>query len=143
QSLDIAERLGDEALTALPVNLMGRIYWQKSDYRQASRLLARGAAQMRRLGNKTEESTAAGFAAFALGLMGDFDRALEHADHGLQLAQEIKNPFAEAAVFLNRAVVHGERGDWPLALSDFENARHIAEEIGDLFRVYLAKCLEG
>ncbi len=143
RSLDIAERLGDEGLAAPPVNLMGRIYWQKSDYRQASQLLARGTAQMRRLGNKTEESTAAGFAAFALGLIGQFDRALGHADHALALAQEIKNPFAEAAVFLNRAVVYGERGDWPLALSDFENARGIAEEIGDLFRVYVATCFEG
>jgi len=143
RSLDIAERLSDEGLAAPPVNLMGRIYWQKSDYRQASQLLARGTAQMRRLGNKTEEATAAGFAAFALGLMGQFDQALGYADHGLELAQEIKNPFAAAAVFLNRAVVHGERGDWPLAFSDFENARRIAEEIGDLFRVYVAKCFEG
>src|SRR5262249_27729713 len=31
----------------------------------------------------------------------------------------------------------------PLALSDFDNARRIAEEIGDLFRVYVAKCFEG
>jgi predicted ATPase/class 3 adenylate cyclase len=143
RSLDIAERLGDEGLAAPPVSLMGRIYWQKSDYRQASQLLARGAAQMRRLGNKTEEATAAGFAAFALGLMGEFEQALGYADHALELAHEIKNPFAEAAVFLNRAVVHGERGDWPLALSDFDNARRIAEEIGDLFRVYVAKCFEG
>lgn len=98
---------------------------------------------MRRLGNKTEESTAAGFAAFALGLMGEFDRALAYADHSLQLAEEIKNPFAEAAVFLNRAIVRGERGEWELAFIDFETARRIAEEVGDLFRVYVVKCFEG
>jgi class 3 adenylate cyclase/tetratricopeptide (TPR) repeat protein len=143
RSLDIAERLGDEALAAPPVNLMGRIYWQKSEYLQASQLLARSAAQMRRLGNKTEESTAAGFAAFALGLMGEFDRALAYADHGLQLAEEIKNPFAEAPLFLNRAIVRGERGEWQLAFIDFETARRIAEEVGDLFRVYVVKCFEG
>ncbi len=143
RSLDIAERLGDEALAAPPVNLMGRIYWQKSEYRQASQLLARSAAQMRRLGNKTEESTAAGFAAFALGLMGEFDRALAFADHGLQLAEEIKNPFAAAALFLNRAIVRGERGEWELAFGDFETARRIAEGIGDLFRLYVVKCFEG
>ena len=74
---------------------------------------------MRRLGNKTEESTAAGFAGFALGFMGEFDRALTHVDHGLQLAREIKNPFAEATVLLDRAIVLSERGDWALAFSDF------------------------
>jgi tetratricopeptide (TPR) repeat protein len=143
RSLDIAERLGDEALAAPPVNLMGRIYWQKSEYRQASQLLARSAAQMGRLGNKTEESTAVGFAAFALGLMGEFDRALAYADQGLELAEQINNPFAKAANFLNRAIVRGERGDWRLAFGDFESARRISEDIGDPFRLYVAKCFEG
>ena len=143
QSLDIAERLGDDELAAPPVNLMGRIYWQQSDYQQASRLLERSAEQMRRLGNKTEESTAAGFAGFALGFMGEFDRGLALAQYGLQLAQEIKNPFAEASLLLDRAIVYGERGERDLAFGDFVEARRIAESVGDLFRLYVVKIFEG
>jgi predicted ATPase/class 3 adenylate cyclase len=143
QSLDIAERLGDESLAAAPTNLIGRIYWQQSDYKKASELLERSAEQMRRLGNKTEEATAAGFAGFALGLMGEFDRALAYTEHGLQLAQEIKNPFAEASLYLERAIVRGERGQWALAFADFDQARRGAEQVGDVFRVYIVNFFEG
>jgi tetratricopeptide (TPR) repeat protein len=75
--------------------------------------------------------------------MGEFERALAYTDHALKLAEEIKNPFAAAALFLNRAIVRGERGDWPLAFGDFESARHIAEDVGDVFRTYVVKCFEG
>lgn len=143
QSLEIAERLGDEGLAAPPVNLMGRIYWQQSDYKNASQLLERSADQMRRLGNKTEESTAMGFAGFALAFLGEFDRGKAYADRGLELAQEIQNPFAEATTYLQRAVVRGERGEWAPAIADFENARKVAERVGDAFRVYVAKFFEG
>ena len=122
---------------------MGRIYWQQSDYQKASQLLERSAEQMRRLGNKTEEATAAGFAGFALGLMGEFERALTYIDHGMRLAQEIQNPFAEASLFLERAIVRGERGEWAPAFADFARAIELAEGVGDVFRVYVVKFFEG
>jgi len=90
QSLAIADRLDDDALSAPPVNLMGRVYFLFSDYPKASQLLARSGEQMRRLGNTAEEATAAGFAGFAFGFMGEFELAFVHADHGLHLAQDIQ-----------------------------------------------------
>jgi tetratricopeptide (TPR) repeat protein len=143
QSLDIAERLDDLALAAPPVNLMGRIYWQQSNYHQARELLERSVEQMRRLGNKTEEATAAGFAGFTLAMMGDFDRALAYTDDGLRLAQGIQNPYAEAVLYLERAIVRGERGEWAPALADFASAQQVAERVGDLFRVYVVKFFQG
>lgn len=143
QSLEIAERLQDDRLAALPVNLMGRIYWQQSDFAQAGQLLSRSTEQMRQLGNKTEESTAAGFAGVALAYLGDFERAIEYVTRGVQVAVAIQNPFAEASAHLYRGVAHGERGDWTIAFNDFERARSIAERIGDAFRLYLVKLFEG
>jgi hypothetical protein len=62
QSLAIANRLGDERLAALPVNLVGRSYCVMSDYARGGELMARSVEQMKSLGNLTEEATAAGFA---------------------------------------------------------------------------------
>jgi class 3 adenylate cyclase/tetratricopeptide (TPR) repeat protein len=142
QSLDIADRLGDDALAALPVNLLGRVYWW-TDFGAASQLLERSIEQMRRLGNKTEEATAAGYAGTVLGFMGEFDRALPHADHGIWLAREIQNPFAEAAAAFYRGMILDQRGDWRRAIADYDVTRGIAERTGDLFRLYLVTFCQG
>jgi class 3 adenylate cyclase/tetratricopeptide (TPR) repeat protein len=143
QSLAIADQLDDDALSAPPVNLMGRVYFLFSDYLKASRLLARSVEQMRRLGNTSEEATAAGFAGFAFGFMGEFESAFVHANHGLHLAREIQNPFAEAAAYFYRGLIHEQRGAWPESIKDCEEARRIGERVGDLFRIYVVKCTEG
>jgi tetratricopeptide (TPR) repeat protein len=143
QSLEIAEHLGDDSLAALPVNLLGRAYWQTSDFVKASQMLVRSAELMRRLGNKSEESTAAGFAGNVLGLMGQFDRSLSHLDRGIQLAQEIQDPFAEAAAYMYRGIIQDQRGEWALAIADYRSARQAAERAGDMFRLYLVRVWDG
>jgi predicted ATPase/class 3 adenylate cyclase len=143
QSLAIADRLGDEALAAPPTNLVGRISWYLSDYVNASQQLARSTEQMRRLGNTTEEATAAAFAVLNFGFIGEFAQALAYADHGLRLAREIQNPFAESAAYHYRGMIHNQRGAWAQAITDCEEARRVAERTGDLYRVYLVKFFEG
>jgi hypothetical protein len=54
QSLEIADRLGDEALAAPPVNLMARAYVYL-DPSKAFRMFQRSAEQMSRLGNKARK----------------------------------------------------------------------------------------
>jgi tetratricopeptide (TPR) repeat protein len=143
QSLEIADRLGDEVLAAPPVNLMGRLYWAQSDFAQSGQMLERSVKQMRQIGNKTEESSAAGLAGYMLAHLGEFDRALPFADHGVQLAREIQNPFAESAAYLYRGVCRDQRGEWDQAIKDYEEARSIADRAGDLFRVMLIKFWNG
>jgi class 3 adenylate cyclase/tetratricopeptide (TPR) repeat protein len=142
ESLSIADARGDEALAAPPVNLIGRIHLS-SDFRKASEMMARSADQMRQLGNKIEESTAAGFAGHVYGYMGQFARALEYADRGVRVAREIRNPFAEAAGLLYRGVVQVQRGEWSFAIADLDNAEELAERAGDRFRVYIIKFWSG
>jgi predicted ATPase len=143
QSLALADRLGDDTLAAPPVHLMGRIYWQQSDYAPASHMLERGVELARRLGDKSEEATAAGFAGVVCGFMGEFERAFPYLDHGLHLAQELHNPFAEAAAYYYRGVIRGYRGLWTQALTDYQEARRVAEGARDLVRVYLVQFYEG
>ena len=143
RSLEVGERLGDDAIVAPPVNLLGRIYWIQSDYTRSAQMLERSVDQMRRLGNKGEESTAAATVGCVFGLMGMFERAAPFADRGILLAEEIKNPFAEAAAYQQRAIIHDQHGDWALALADYQVARAVAERVGDVFRVFVLKSWEG
>src|SRR5262249_13703052 len=101
QSLEIADRLGGEALAAPACTPMARAHpW--SDFGKGSDLSGGSVEQMPRLGNKVEGATASGVAAMLFAPTGEFDRALAYANRGVALSQEIKNPFAEAAAFLYR-----------------------------------------
>jgi tetratricopeptide (TPR) repeat protein len=142
QSLEIADRLGDETLAAPPVNLIARAHhW--SDLTRACQMIERSVEQMSRLGNKNEEATASGFAAVLFAPTGEFKRALAYANRGLELAQEIQNPLAEAAAYLYRGIIHDQRGEWARAIDDYECATRVAERAGDLFRIYIVKFWEG
>jgi class 3 adenylate cyclase/tetratricopeptide (TPR) repeat protein len=142
QSLEIADRLGDETLAAPPVNLIARAHhW--SDLTRACEMIERSVDQMSRLGNKGEEASASGFAAVLFAPTGEFERALAYANRGLELAQEIQNPLAEAAAYQYRGILQDQRGEWARAIDDYECARRVAERAGDLFRIYIVKFWEG
>ncbi len=143
QSLELAERLGDDALAAPPVNLIGRAYSLLSEFAKSAPLIERSVEQMRRLGNKTEEASAAAYAGWVLGSLGAFESAFQYVDRGLQLARDIQNPFTEAAAIFFHGVASVLRGEWSQAITDFEEARRIADRTGDLFRVYMTKLWEG
>jgi tetratricopeptide (TPR) repeat protein len=143
RSLTIAEDLADGELTALPVNLLGRLYWQQGVLSQAVALLERSTEQMLQLGNLTDAATTAGFAGIALADAGELTRAVRRADQGVELAKQIQNPFALAAVHYFRGHVRSNRGEWATAIDDFEEGRRIAEEVGDRFRIYTLKVYEG
>ena len=76
RSQEIADELGDAALAAPPIKLMGRAYWQLSDFIRSAQMMERSVEQMRLLGTKSEESTAAGFVSALVAYMGEFDTAL-------------------------------------------------------------------
>ncbi|WP_089721732.1 tetratricopeptide repeat protein [Candidatus Entotheonella palauensis] len=143
QSLTIADGLDQAALSAPPVNLMGRVYWQLSDYTKASQMMVRSTEQMHQLGNTIEAATAAGFAGRIFGLMGEFEQALTYAERGLRLAQNTQSPFAQAAAYHYRGIVQAQRGAWSQAIADYRAARAVAQQAGDLFRVYTVNFWEG
>jgi len=138
QSLSVADRLGDEALAAPPVNLLGRAYWRTSLPR-AVQMMTRSAEQMRRIGNTTEEATTRGFAGALLAITGDFEQAFSYLDQAIKLAQEAGNPFAEAANYFYRGAAHEQHGAPSQAILDYDAALRLAERAGDLFRIYAVK----
>lgn len=105
--------------------------------------MARSTEQMHRTGNRVEEATAAGFAAFAFAYRGEPTQAMAYGDRALGLARELTDPFAEAAALQFRGHMHDARGAWTQAIADFGAARRVAEAAGDQFRVYLVNLFEG
>jgi hypothetical protein len=66
-----------------------------------------------------------------------------YANRGLELAQDIQNPLAEAAAYQYRGSLHDQRGECARAIADYESARRVAERAGDLFRIYIVKFWES
>jgi hypothetical protein len=130
-------------LSAPPTNLLGRISTARWDIVRGSELMARSTEQMRQIGNRVEEATAAGFAAIGFGWHGEPAQARAYGDRTVALARELTNPFAEAAAFQYRGQVHHQRGAWPQAMADYGGARRVAEAAGDQFRVYVVNLWEG
>ena len=143
RSLEISDELEDAALAAPPVNLMGRAYWQLGDFARSAHMMERSVEQMRAVANSSEEATAAGFLSALLGYMGEFEKALSFSDLSIELAKKIKNPYAEAAALHYRGIIHDQQGRWELALEQYSEAKKVAEQAGDMFRVYIVGFMEG
>ena len=80
---------------------------------------------------------------FALGQQGRFQEAMDAADRGLTFAKEVDHLPTLAAAFHFRGVVHGWYGDLPTSVANFDQAIHLSEKSGDLFRQYLAHGWRG
>ena len=144
KALLIAEGLGGgDKFTADPVNLLGRVHCLRGDARDAIRHAARNVEQMRRLGNRIEEAAMSGVLAFAYGMHGDFDEARQAAAHGIELARQIEHLPTQAACLFFYGVVRGWHGDLESAVPEFEEALHLCERSGDIFRQYLTHGWRG
>jgi class 3 adenylate cyclase/tetratricopeptide (TPR) repeat protein len=144
KALLIAESLGGaDRVTADPVNLLGRVHCLRGDAREAIMYAARNVEQMRRLGNRIEEAAMSGVLAFAYGMHGEFERAREAAVHGIELAHQIEHLPTQAACLFFCGVVRGWHGDLETAVPEFEEALHLSERAGDIFRQYLTHGWRG
>ncbi|MEK7216391.1 MAG: tetratricopeptide repeat protein, partial [Chloroflexota bacterium] len=142
KALELADKLGDEALQAPPVNLLGRAHFLRGEAEKASKLLARNVRQMRALGNRIEEATASGFLGMCYGMLGRFAQAIEVCDSGIQIAEGIEHPPTLAACLQYRGQVRSWRGDRG-SLEDYGRALELAEKGGDVFRAYIIRANRG
>ncbi|MGI9508391.1 MAG: adenylate/guanylate cyclase domain-containing protein [Geminicoccaceae bacterium] len=143
-ALHIAELLGNaDDDTSGPVNLLARLNCLRGEARLASEFATRSLTQMLLLGNRIEEAGVAGVLAFAFGLQGRFEEAIDAANRGVALAEELDHMPTLAAAFHFRGVVHGWRGDLAASVVDFDRAMEFCEKSGDLFRSYLVHGWRG
>jgi tetratricopeptide (TPR) repeat protein len=104
---------------------------------------ARSVKQMRNVGNLIEEAAVSGVLAFAYAQHGRYPEAIEAANHGVELAQELAHLPTAAACFMFRGLVNGWFGKLEPAIPDFEQALFMCEKSGDVFRKYLTHGWRG
>jgi class 3 adenylate cyclase/tetratricopeptide (TPR) repeat protein len=136
KSLEIAESMGGDNLTAAPVNLLGRLH-NFTDPKIAVELLARSVDQMHVLGNRIEEAGAAGLLGWSYAVLGRFKEALEAANHGVEVAKKIDHMPTLAACLHYRGQFQSWRADLEASLRDLGTALDLVEESGDVFRKYI------
>jgi class 3 adenylate cyclase/tetratricopeptide (TPR) repeat protein len=131
-----AQGSGDTA-GALPINLLARIHCLRGEAPEAITFAARNVEQMRRLGNRIEEAAISGVLAFGYGLHGEFARAFEAAQHGIELARKVEHLPTLAACLQFGGVAKGWRGEIEDSAAYFEEALACSDKAGDHFRKYL------
>jgi class 3 adenylate cyclase/tetratricopeptide (TPR) repeat protein len=135
RALAIADELGDEKLAALPVNLLGRLYFL-SDFKKACPMLERS---MRLIdpANRIEIALARGGLGWSQAMIGRFERALDSVNGALTLAQETGHVPTLAGCHMYLGCALAPRGRWPEATSAMREALALAQKTGDHFRIYL------
>lgn len=138
QALETADTLSNpEPLRSGPVNLLGRVHCLLGEPVAAINYSAQSVVQMRNEGNRMEEAAVSGVLAFAYAQHGDYDLALEAANNGVALSQELEHLPTVAACLMFRGVVNGWFGKLDAATPDFEQGLFTCEKSGDVFRKYL------
>jgi tetratricopeptide (TPR) repeat protein len=88
-------------------------------------------------GDRVEEAAVSGVLSFALAQHGDYTEAMEAADHGVRLAQDVDHLPTQAACLMFRGLVNGWFGKLTEATPDFEQGLYVCEQAEDVFRRYL------
>ncbi|MEP0960903.1 MAG: adenylate/guanylate cyclase domain-containing protein [Roseobacter sp.] len=138
QALELAETLGsDNRMKTGPVNLLARVHCLLGEPVAAINYASQSVVQMRDSGDPVEEAAVSGVLAFALAQHGEYDKAIDAANHGVTLAQEVEHLPTVAACLMFRGLVNGWFGKLENATPDFEQGLYVCEKSDDIFRKYL------
>lgn len=138
QALELADTLGDDdRMKTGPVNLLARIHCLLGEPVAAISFAHQSVRQMREAGGHVEEASVSGVLAFALALHGEYDKAMQAADHGVASAGGMDHLPTQAACFMFRALVNGWFGRLSEATRDFDRGLQMCDQSGDVFRKYL------
>lgn len=144
QALDLADQLGDDdRMRTGPVNLLARVHCLLGEPAAAINYARQSVRQMHDVGDALEEAAVSGVLAFALAQHGQYDEAMEAANHGVNLAQELEHLPTVAACLMFRGLVNGWFGRLAEATPDFGQGLYVCEKSGDIFRKYLTLGWQG
>ncbi len=143
-ALELAEKLGDDdQMTSGPVNLLARVHCLLGEPVSAINYATQSVRQMHDVGDHVEEAAVSGVLSFALAQHGEYQKAIDAANHGVKLAQEVEHLPTVAACLMFRGLVNGWFGRLSDATPDFEQGLYVCEQSGDVFRRYLTLGWQG
>ena len=131
RSLDIKERLDDQAGMAASYHQLGALAQSRGDYAEAVRQYQRSLDIEERLGNQ------AGMAAsyHNLGLLaqnrGDYEEATRQTQRALDISERLGNQASMAASYHNLGILAQNRGDYAEAARQYQRSLDTFERLGD------------
>jgi tetratricopeptide (TPR) repeat protein len=129
EALRIARSLGDRSIEVLATSFVGRTHLSMGAFSDAATVLERnvelleGNLSFERLGTPNIHSVASrALLADVLSELGRFDEAIEHAEAAVQVSKAADHPHTLCSGLFVLGLAHLCRGDFPLAISDLEQA---------------------
>jgi predicted ATPase len=150
--LGMAERAGDRTLVLQAHHALWPTLLSRGELREALDHSSRGFAQYEAeahsalaplYGNHDAGACALYFGAWALGLLGQSDRAVEMSRASIALAQQVAHPFSQALSLFFAAAVHQCRGEPPAVRERAEAAIVLARAHGFGLTLAWATTLRG
>ncbi|MFB3078366.1 MAG: tetratricopeptide repeat protein, partial [Lysobacterales bacterium] len=123
--------LEDDALLALPYNIIGRTKLFSAEFTKGIDYLQKGIPMMELEGNQEEVGWSKSMLALTLGWVGQFDEALPMLQHVLDMTRQAGNLIAESATLSRFGYAQLLRGDWQDAIRAFSQAIDISQRIGN------------
>ena len=131
RSLDISERLGDQAGMATTYHSLGVLAQERGDYDEAARQYQRSLDILERLGDQPGIARSyhqLGCLAF---LRRDYDEAARQYQHSLDISERLGDQDDTATSYHNLGVLAQERGDYDEAARQYQRSLDILERLGD------------
>ena len=131
RSLDIEERLGDQAGMATSYHQLGRLAQDRGDYEEAARQYQRALDIKERLGDQ------AGMAPsyHQLGMLaqdrGDYEEAARQYQRALDIYERLGDQAGMATSYHQLGILAQDRGDYEEAARQYQRALDINERLGD------------
>ena len=139
RSLDISERLGDQAGMATSYGQLGILAYLRGDYDEAARQCQRSLDIKERLGDQA--GTAASY--HQLGILaqnrGDYDEAARQYQRSLDIKERLGDQAGTAASYHQLGILAQNRGDYDEAARQYQRSLDISEPLGDqagMARIY-------
>jgi tetratricopeptide (TPR) repeat protein len=136
RALSEAERAGADSIWPPGDSLLMRIHLIAAALGETIDRLAARRDRAERLRLHEDEADAVAASGILLAVRGDFGTAQEHCARAVDLAEGLGNERCLSAALQARGMVGMWRGALDEALVDFDKARKMAEEGGDLLRGY-------
>jgi tetratricopeptide (TPR) repeat protein len=131
RSLDISERLGDQAGTAASYGQLGTLAQQRGDYDEAARQYQRALDLFERLGDQAGTAAAYHQLGNVAYLRGNYDEAARQYQRSLDIDKRLGDQAGMASSYHQLGMLAQARGDYDEAARQYQRALDINERLGN------------
>ena len=131
RSLDINERLGDQASIAVCYHQLGILAQHRGDYDEAARQYQHALEIFERLGDQASIAVSYHQLGILAHLRGDYDEAARQYQRALDIKERLGDQASMATTYGQLGILAERRGDYDEAARQYQHALEIFERLGD------------